>query len=277
MLGLEGLGQLFRRVDLIVDGEAGLAGVEGGQLLRTVADDGHAVGLEVLERQAEVQNGLCTGADDHNGRGGQLFKVGRDVHGRLGTAMHAADAAGGEHLDAGHVGDDHRGGDGRCAVFAAGAQDSQIAAGGLGDGGALLAEVLDLLFGQTGLQTAADDGDGRGDGAVLTDDALDLQGGLHILRIGHAVGDDGGFQSDDGLTGGNGLGDLGLYVKKLVELHDKDPPVSRIENLQIYSAAMRLRTVSADMAGLMVSSPSMAIAAAAAAARAVSASAVPSR
>ena len=64
----------------------------------------------------------------------QLFKVGRDVHGRLGTAMHAADAAGGEHLDAGHVGDDHRGGDGRCAVFAAGAQDSQIAAGGLGDG-----------------------------------------------------------------------------------------------------------------------------------------------
>ena len=159
------------------------------------------------------------------------------------------------------------------AVFAAGAQDSQIAAGGLGDGGALLAEVLDLLCGQTGLQTAADDGDGRGDGAVLADDALDLQGGLHILRIGHAVGDDGGLQSDDGLTGGNGLGDLGLYVKKLVELHDKDPPVSRIENLQIYSAAMRLRTVPADMAGLMGSLPS----AAAAAARAVSASAVPSR
>ena len=78
-------------------------------------------------------------------------------------------------------------------------------------------------------------------------------------------------------TGGNGLGDLGLYVKKLVELHDKDPPVSRIENLQNYIAAMRLRTASADMAGLMVSSPSMAIAAAAAAARAVSASAVPSR
>ena len=133
------------------------------------------------------------------------------------------------------------------------------------------------LCGQTGLQAAADDGDGCGNGTVLADDALDLQSGLHILRIGHAVGDDGGFQSDDGLTGGNGLSDLGLYVKKLVELHDKDPPVSRIENLQNYIAAMRLRTASADMAGLMVSSPSMAIAAAAAAARAVSASAVPSR
>ena len=95
-----------------------------------------------------------------------------------------------------------------------GAQNSQIAAGGLGDGGALLAEVLNLLCGQTGLQTAADDGDGRGDGAVLADDALDLQSGLHILRIGHAVGDDGGLQSDDGLTGGNGLGDLARALRQ---------------------------------------------------------------
>ena len=42
---------------------------------------------------------------------------------------------------------------------------------------------------------------------------LDLQGGLHVLGIGHAVGDDGGLQSDDGLTGGNGLGDFGVYVQ----------------------------------------------------------------
>ena len=45
----------------------------------------------------------------------------------------AADAAGGEHLDAGHVGDDHGGGDGGGAVPLLRHQNGQVAAAGLGD------------------------------------------------------------------------------------------------------------------------------------------------
>ena len=41
-----------------------------------------------------------------------------DVHGGLGAPVHAADAAGGEDLDARHVGDDHGGGDGGGAINA---------------------------------------------------------------------------------------------------------------------------------------------------------------
>ena len=43
---------------------------------------------------------------------GQLLQVGGDVHGGLGPTVDAADAPGGEDLDARHVGDDHGGGHG---------------------------------------------------------------------------------------------------------------------------------------------------------------------
>ena len=46
----------------------------------------------------------------------------------------------------------------------------------------------------------------RGDRAAFADDALDLEGSLHVLGIGHAVGNDGGFERHDGLAGGKGLG-----------------------------------------------------------------------
>ena len=45
---------------------------------------------------------------------------------------------------------------------------------------------------------------------------LDLEGGLHVLGIGHAVGNDGGFERHDGLAGGKGLGNLGGDIQILV-------------------------------------------------------------
>ena len=54
---------------------------------------------------------------------------------------------------------------------------------------------------KAGLQPAAEDGDGGGHRAVLAHDALHVEGGLHILRVGHAVGDDGGFQRHHRLSG----------------------------------------------------------------------------
>ena len=174
------------------------------------------MGLQILQGQLQIQDGLGPGADDHHVGLAQLFQVGGDIHGGLCAAVYAADAAGGEDLDARHVGDHHGGGHGGGAVLATGAQNGQVTAGGLGDGVALLAEVFDLLGGQAGLQTAADDGDGRGDRARVADDLLDLEGGLHVLRVGHAVGNDGGFERHDGLTGGKGLSNLGGDIQILV-------------------------------------------------------------
>ena len=139
---------------------------------------------------------------------------------------------------------------------------------------ALLAEVFDLLGGQAGLQAAADDGDGSGHSAVVTDDLLHLQSGLHVLGVGHTVGDDGGFQSHNGLPGGNGLGNFGFYVQILVDVH-RDNDLSELKFS--YANAMRLRSAVALMAGLMVCRLSMAMDPAARPARADPRRSVPSR
>ena len=174
------------------------------------------MGLEIFERQSEVENGLRARAHDHDGGVGQLFEVGGDVERLLRAAVHTADAAGGEHADARHVGDHHRGGDGARAVLALRDEHGQVAAGSLRDARAGAAEVVDLFLGKARLEPAADDGDGRGHGAGLTDDALDLERGLNVLGIGHAVGNDGGFERHDGLTGSKGLGNLGGDIQILV-------------------------------------------------------------
>ena len=219
LLHIEGLGQLGGSVDAVVHLEAGLPGVEGRQLLGAVADDGNAVGLQIFQRQAQVQNGLGAGADHHDGGVGQLLQVGGDVEGLLSAPVDAADAAGGEHLNTGHVSDDHGGGNGGGTVPALGHQNGQVPAAGLGDAGAGLAQVIDLSLGQAGLQAAADDGDGGGYCAVFADDLLHVQGSLHVLGIGHTVRDDGGFQSHHGAALLQGLLHFGSNVQVFVQRH----------------------------------------------------------
>ena len=51
-LGLEGRGELFRRVDAVVHLESALSRVERRQLLSAVADHGDALGLEIFQREA---------------------------------------------------------------------------------------------------------------------------------------------------------------------------------------------------------------------------------
>ena len=133
--------------------------------------------------------------------------------------MDTADTAGGEHLDTGHVSDDHGGGHGGGTVPALGHQNGQVTAAGLGDGRAGLAQIVDLGFGQTGLQTAANNGDGGGNGTVFADDLFHVQGSLHVLRIGHTVGDDGGFQSHHGAALVQSLLHFGSDVQVFVQRH----------------------------------------------------------
>src|SRR5712675_174129 len=68
--------------------------------------------LQVLQGSREVEERLRARAYRDDGMAGERVEVRGDVTGQRGAAVHAADAAGGEDLDAGGVGQRHRGRDG---------------------------------------------------------------------------------------------------------------------------------------------------------------------
>ena len=132
--------------------------------------------------------------------------------------MHAADAAGCEEADAGQARDDHRRCNGRCTGLAGCQIHSHVAAADLADVFSL-AHRQQLFVIQTDLQLAADDRGRCGDCALFTDDLLDLMGKFHVLRIRHAVAQDGGFQRDNGLALRNGFGDFGCDGQIFMQIH----------------------------------------------------------
>ena len=146
--------------------------------------------------------------------------------------MYAADSAGGKDLDPSHVGDHHGGGHGAGTVASLGHQHRQITAAGLWHSVAGTAQIVDLLGGQTGLQAALDDGDGGRHSAVFTDELLHVHSGLHILGIGHTVGDDGALQRHHGLALLQSLFDLSGNVQITIQ-HDSVPPVDKFDWVRI--------------------------------------------
>ena len=201
--------KLLWRIDTVVNAEAAPAGVEGGQLIGAVADDGDALRLKILKGQTEVEDALCACADDHDRGGAKLLKVGGNVHRDLRPSVNAADAARGKDLDARHVSDYHRGGDGGSAVGAPCDDGCEVTAACLCDLRSRLAEILDLVGGETRLEAAADYGDGCGDGAVFTDGLFNEQSRFHVFGVGHTVGNYRAFESNDGLALGESLSYFG--------------------------------------------------------------------
>ncbi len=198
----------FRRIDLEVGLEAAVAGEEGGEGRLADAHHRYAMGLQVFEGEADVEDGLHARAHHRHAGMGQLLQVGRDVEAGLGAAMHAADAPGDEDFDAGQGGADHGRGHGGGAQLALGQHVGQVAAAHL-DRIRRGTQQLQLVVGQADADLAADDGDGGRHGARVADHLLDFARGVHVLRIGHAVRDDGRLQGDDGLAGGACAGDFG--------------------------------------------------------------------
>ena len=139
--------------------------------------------------------------------------------------MHAADAAGGEKADARVGRDDHRRGDGGCTWHTGGQIGREVAAAHLADAVGV-AHPLQLFLIQADLHLAVEDGDRRGDAALIADDLLDLAAEVEVLRIGHAMAEDRGFQRNNGLTlGKRGLnfrGDGQIFFK----IHSDIPPKS---------------------------------------------------
>ena len=121
--------------------------------------------------------------------------------------MHAADAPGDEHADARELGRDHGPGHGGGADGSRGQHVGQIAPAHLRH---LLrrAELFQFVRGQPHVDPALEDGDGGGHRAFPADQGLHVPRGLDVLRIGHAVGDDGGFQGHEGASLVHGFDDF---------------------------------------------------------------------
>ena len=206
--GLHDLGDGLLVRAVIVQLEAGGAAVEGGQLVGAQAENGHAVGLQIFQRQAEVKNALCACADNADRRVGKLLKVGGDIHGLFCAAMHAADTAGRKEADARIRGDNHSRGNGGRAGHTGRKIGRQIAAADLADA-VCLAHAEQLLIVQADLHLAVENGDGRGDSALFADDGFHLVRKLQILGIGHTMAQNGGLQRDNGLVFTQGLLNFG--------------------------------------------------------------------
>ena len=97
--GWRGRGDLGRRFDAVRHRQTRRPRVERREPVVAPPEHGHACGLEVLERARQVEEGLGTGAHGDHRVVGDGVEIGRHVAGGLDAAVHAADAAGGEHAD----------------------------------------------------------------------------------------------------------------------------------------------------------------------------------
>ena len=168
-----------------------MTGVESRQFVCSITDDGYAFCLQIFERQTQIQDGLSSGTDDHDLGLCEFLQVGGDVEGLLRSAVYASDTAGSKHFDTRQGSNDHRGGYGGSAVFTARQEYREVATGRFDDCLTFLTQVFNFLFGATGFQFAADDSDSSRNGSVIADRLLHAQCRLHVLRIRHAVTDDG--------------------------------------------------------------------------------------
>ena len=105
-------------------------------------------------------------------------------------------------------GRDHRRGDGGGAGAAGGEAGGEIGAAELGDAAAP-GQRVELAVGEADVEPPVEHRDGGRDGARGAHLGLDGARGLDVLRAGHAVGDDGAFERDEGRAVGLGGGDFG--------------------------------------------------------------------
>jgi hypothetical protein len=140
-------------------------------------------------------------------------------------AVHTANAARGKEPDAGQCRHDHGRGHRGGAGAAFGDCNGQVAPAELGHGRAAAAQRFDLRLRQAGLQPPVNHRHGGRHGAVAQHLGLHAQRGLDVLRPGHAVRDDGGFQRHHGRAAAQRGGHVGVQVEVGVGLSLHRPRV----------------------------------------------------
>ena len=139
--------------------EATRPAVERGERIGAVAQHRHAKGLEMLDRLAQVEERLRTGANRRDRIPGNSAEIGADVAGHRIASVHTADSTGGEYGHTGGRGQGDRRRHGRRAHRPTlGDGDAEIAFGCFGG---RAEHSLEFSFGQTNPRHAVDD---RGEG-----------------------------------------------------------------------------------------------------------------
>ena len=153
-------------------------------------DHRYAIGFQYFQGLGQIEDRLGPGRNHANRRFRQLQQIGRDVEAGFSAAMHAADAAGGEHRDARQAGADQRRGHRGRAVQALTQRHCQI-------GPRELARVLNcnqpIQFGgaQTNVDLPVQHRDRGGRGAACAHRFFQRQRCFAILRSRQTMSDDG--------------------------------------------------------------------------------------
>ena len=172
-----------------VDAEAAFPHVESGKIVTTKANHWHTLGLQHLQSTWQVEDRLGAAADDRDWAPAKLDKIGRDIEACLRTAMHAADAASGEHSDVGLGGAGHRGGDSCRSQLAAGRDPREVPAADLRNRAVAPREAVDLLRRAADPHAAVDHRDGCRRRTFFPDRRLNCMSNLTVLGLREAVSD----------------------------------------------------------------------------------------
>ncbi len=221
--GGEGGGNLRGLVDAIIHGVAAVRCVERGETIGSVADDRDSHRLEVLEGASQVEDGLRPRGNHRDRRAGELLQVCRDVPGGLSPAVNPADTAGCEHTDSAEVRTDHGPGHRRCRGHPPGNRDAEVPPARLYDI-IPLGQAGEVIVCEPDLDAPVDEGDGGRRCSGLANGSLEQSGRLEVLRMGHAVCDDGRLERDDAPPVAACVGHLFGHIEKRVDIpHDPLP------------------------------------------------------
>ena len=205
------------------------------------------MGLEVLERERDVEDRLGAGAHDRHRRPGELLEVRADVEGRGAATdrapMDAADPAGREDRDPGRVGRDHRRADGRGGPPAGGQRGGEARSGDLADRtGRCRRERLEVRVGQADEEPTVADGHGGRDGPRLAHRRLRRAGDLDVLRVRQAVADERRLEGHDRRAPAERVGHFGRQVEAIADAavgHGRSVPDAAWRTAAAVAAAIR--------------------------------------
>ena len=184
------------------------AAPERGKTVLTAGNHRYAVSFENLQRLGHVQDRLGARRDNRDGCLRQFEQVCRDIEAGFRAAVHAADAAGRKDVDTGKMCADHGGGDRRRAGATGCVAGGKVGARQFRDP-FRLGKGFELVRFKSDVQTSRNDRNGRGRDIHLPQIVFDLSCDFEILREGHAMGDDGAFQRDNGAAARFGCGNFG--------------------------------------------------------------------
>ena len=200
-----------RPIDPPVQRIAGVGQIEAGEGVGPVAEDPDIQRFEPFQGGRNVEDRLDAGAHHHDGRAGQRGQVRRLVPGIAGQPVHATQAAGREHPDAGPGGQMCGGGYGGRAVAAESGDRGDFTDAHLGH----LVDACDhpqRLVVQPDPRHPAHECDGGRKRSAVADSLLDLPRDPVVIRSGQAVADDGALQRHHRLAGGQRLGYLRVHL-----------------------------------------------------------------